>query len=97
MDFGPVRAKIDGREPYLPADLWALFPDRLVDSELGEIPEGWEVAMVGEIANQRRSVASPQEIDADTPYIALEHMPKRCIALSEWSTAAGLVKQQVQV
>ena len=49
VDFDPVRAKMDGRWrrgeslPGLPADLYDLFPDRLVDSELGEIPEGWEV------------------------------------------------------
>ena len=41
--FGPVRAKLEGREPYLPPELWDLFPDDLVDSELGEIPEGWDV------------------------------------------------------
>ena len=41
VDFGPVRAKLEGREPYLPPELWALFPDRLADSELGPIPEGW--------------------------------------------------------
>ena len=49
VDFGPVRAKLDGREPYLPPDLWSLFPDRLVDSELGEIPEGWEVRAFGQL------------------------------------------------
>ena len=43
VDFGPVRAKIEGLEPYLPPDLWDLFPDLLVDSELGEIPAGWQV------------------------------------------------------
>ena len=42
VDFGPVRAKLEGREPYLPPELWDLFPGDLVDSELGEIPEGWE-------------------------------------------------------
>ena len=36
VDFGPVRAKLEEREPYLPPELWCLFPDRLVDSELGE-------------------------------------------------------------
>ncbi|MCE5176297.1 MAG: restriction endonuclease subunit S [Caldisericales bacterium] len=50
VDFGPVRAKMEGRWrrgqslPGLPAHLFDLFPDRLVDSELGEIPEGWEVS-----------------------------------------------------
>jgi type I restriction enzyme S subunit len=59
VDFEPVRAKMEGRwqrggganhdsplQPGLPAHLYDLFPDRLVDSELGEIPEGWEVGCV---------------------------------------------------
>ncbi|MBZ0086902.1 MAG: restriction endonuclease subunit S [Thermomonas sp.] len=60
VDFEPVRAKMEGRwqrnSPLppgeglgvrgLPAHLYDLFPDRLVDSELGGIPEGWEVASV---------------------------------------------------
>ena len=56
VDFDPVRAKIDGRWrrgqslPGLPADLYDLFPDRLVPSEFGEIPEGWEVNALDEIA-----------------------------------------------
>ena len=49
VDFEPVRAKMEGRWrrgdslPGLPAEYYDLFPDRLVPSELGEIPEGWEV------------------------------------------------------
>ena len=43
VDFDPVRAKMEGRDPGLPKHLADLFPDRLVDSELGPIPEGWEV------------------------------------------------------
>ena len=53
VDFGPVRAKLEGREPYLPPELWDLFPDRLVDSELGEIPEGWEVKPLPELMDYR--------------------------------------------
>jgi type I restriction enzyme S subunit len=54
VDFEPVRAKMDGRWqegeslPGLPAHLFDLFPDCLVDSELGEIPEGWMVGTMGE-------------------------------------------------
>ena len=47
VDFGPVRAKAAGRGRYLPDALWSLFPDRLVDSEAGEIPEGWVVSTIG--------------------------------------------------
>ena len=96
VDFEPVRAKMEGRWGRgesllgLPAEHYALFPDRLVDSELGEIPEGWGVKALGEVAKQRRSGVKPEEIDAESPYIALEHMPKRCIALTQWSNADGL-------
>ena len=50
VDFGPVRAKAAGRARYLPDPLWSLFPDRLVESELGEIPEGWEVGCLGDLS-----------------------------------------------
>ncbi len=41
VDFDPVRAKMEGRDPGLPKEIADLFPDRLVDSELGRVPEGW--------------------------------------------------------
>ncbi len=43
VDFGPVRAKVEGREAYLPEEIWGLFPDSFQESELGEIPRGWGV------------------------------------------------------
>ena len=55
VDFEPVRAKMDGRWhrgeslPGLPAEHYDLFPDRLVDSEIGETPEGWEVKTLGKL------------------------------------------------
>jgi type I restriction enzyme S subunit len=55
VDFEPVRAKMEGRWrrgeslPGLPAHLYDLFPDRLVPSELGEIPEGWRAMTLGEV------------------------------------------------
>jgi len=49
VDFDPVRAKAEGRDPGLPEPLADLFPARLVDSELGEIPEGWEVRKLGDL------------------------------------------------
>ena len=49
VDFDPVRAKMEGRDTGLPSAVADLFPDRLVDSELGEIPEGWEVKALGEL------------------------------------------------
>ena len=50
VDFDPVRAKAEGRDPGLPKPLADLFPARLVDSELGEIPEGWGAKPIGGLA-----------------------------------------------
>ena len=44
VDFGPVRAKMEGHEPYLSADLWELFPSRLADNR---IPSGWRRSTIG--------------------------------------------------
>jgi type I restriction enzyme S subunit len=96
VDFEPVRAKLEGRWqrgqslPGLPAHLYDLFPDRLVDSELGEIPEGWRVGTLGDVAENLRRGVQPDCIAPNTPYIALEHMPRRCIALFDWGTADGI-------
>jgi len=42
VDFDPVRAKAEGRPTGLPAEISDLFPDSFEDSELGEIPCGWQ-------------------------------------------------------
>ena len=63
VDFEPVRAKMDDRWrrgeslPCLPAEHYDLFPDRLVPSELGEIPEGWEVKPLGECIDVTRGLS----------------------------------------
>jgi restriction endonuclease S subunit len=49
VDFDPVRAKAAGRDPVLPKEIADLFPARLVNSELGEIPEGWGVKKLGDL------------------------------------------------
>jgi type I restriction enzyme S subunit len=51
VDFDPVRAKSEGRDPGLLKHLADLFPDSFEESELGEIPEGWRVGSVYEIAS----------------------------------------------
>ena len=52
VDFDPVRAKLDGRQPAsLDADTAALFPAHFQDSPLGHIPQGWTIEPVGEVAD----------------------------------------------
>ena len=63
VHFDPVRAKMDGRWrpgeslPGLPAHLHPLFPDRLVPSDLGEVPEGWEVKALGDLLDVERGLS----------------------------------------
>lgn len=56
VDFGPTRAKMEGRPPYLAADLWSLFPDRLDDDGT---PEGWTTWTVSDIARLHTDGLSP--------------------------------------
>jgi type I restriction enzyme S subunit len=49
VDFEPVRAKADGRNPGLPAALADLFPDSLTESPLGKIPRTWGVEKLGDV------------------------------------------------
>ena len=73
VDFDPVRAKTERRDTGLPRHIADLFPDRLVDSEMGEIPEGWEVATLTERidVNPRRSLRKGQA----APYLPMANMP----------------------
>ena len=59
VDFDPVRAKMEGRHTGLPQDIADLFPDRLVNSEMGKIPEGWEVFRLDQLANHHTKTTSP--------------------------------------
>ena len=52
VDFDPVRATMAGRDTGLPKHLADLFPARLVDSELGKIPEGWIVRTLGDLCHK---------------------------------------------
>ena len=90
VDFAPVRAKMEGRHTGLPQDIADLFPDRLVDSELGEIPEGWEVASLGDVAALRRKGIDPASEASDTPYIGLADMPRGSIALTDWGETGSV-------
>lgn len=70
VDFGPVRAKMEGRAPYLPADLWQLFPDRLDDE--GK-PEGWEMVPASELI--QFNPTEPLRKGTPAPYLDMASLP----------------------
>ncbi len=51
VDFDPVRAKAEGLPTRLPPEISDLFPEELVDSEIGEIPKGWNVGALSDVAD----------------------------------------------
>ena len=71
VDFEPVRAKLEGRWqrgqslPGLPAHLYGLFPDPLVESELGEIPEGWRFFAFNDLTQQGKGSVNPGHTPED--------------------------------
>jgi type I restriction enzyme S subunit len=71
VDFDPVRAKAEGRDPGLPKPLADLFPARLVDSDLGEIPEGWEVGTLAGMSALNPEVWSKQTRPPEINYVDL--------------------------
>jgi type I restriction enzyme S subunit len=63
---------------------------QLVDSPLGEIPQGWEVKKLGDIAEDMRRNVPKGALAEPTPYVGLEHIPRRSLALDAWETATDL-------
>jgi type I restriction enzyme S subunit len=71
VDFDPVRAKAEGRDPGLPPHFADLFPDSFEDSELGEIPKGWKVGSVDDEFDLTMGQSPP----GDTYNLAGEGLP----------------------
>lgn len=58
VDFDPVRAKAEGREPDgMDAATAALFPSEFADSELGPIPKDWSVASLADHVDAERGLS----------------------------------------
>lgn len=56
---------------------------RIVD----RVPQGWERKVLGDLCVEIRELVSPDTLEPETPYIGLEHMPRRSISLNDWGRA----------
>ncbi|MGH7485173.1 MAG: restriction endonuclease subunit S [bacterium] len=96
VDFDPVRAKAEGRDPGLPQPLADLFPTRLVASELGEIPEGWGVGRFGDVVEQVRE----QEDPFSSPDVLFNHFSIPAFDEGQWPKVefgGGIKSQKTRV
>ncbi len=69
VDFDPVRAKAEGRDPGLPKPIADLFPNRLEDSEVGEIPAGWQAGSLADFV-----VLNPESWSTKTRPAVIEYI-----------------------
>jgi type I restriction enzyme S subunit len=87
VNFEPVHAKAEGRWkrgeslPGMPADMRDLWPSEFEESETGEIPAGWVVGPLGDVAGVVNEPEDPSSANALEPYIGLEHMDPHCLTL----------------
>lgn len=81
VDFDPVRAKMEGRTPTgMDAATAALFPNRLVDSELGPIPEGWRINHLSDVSVINALTLAKSDVLQTIEYIEISEVNRGNIA-----------------
>jgi type I restriction enzyme S subunit len=80
VDFDPVRAKMDGRQPIgMDAATAELFPDAFEESELGMIPKGWKVETFDRIVDILNGgtpkTSVPEYWNGNIPWFSVKDTP----------------------
>jgi len=76
VDFEPVKAKAAGAAafPSMPQQVFDALPTRFIDSDLGPVPEGWEVKAIGDVVSVKGggtpSTKNPEYWDGGVHYWA---------------------------
>ena len=72
------------------------FPGHEHTAVKNGLPEGWERKPLNAICPDLRDAANPADLEPGTPYIGLEHMPRRAITLLEWGRAEGVTSTKLR-
>jgi type I restriction enzyme S subunit len=83
VDFDPVRAKAEGRDPGLPRYLADLFPDSFEKSDLGDIPKGWESGQLANVLEQRVERCPASAETAARPYVPIDCISSKSLSLTQ--------------
>ena len=67
-----------------------------VASRFGDIPKGWEIKKVGDIAENIRRNVPKGDLDVPRPYVGLEHIPRRSLALDAWEMTTELGSNKLE-
>jgi type I restriction enzyme S subunit len=81
VDFEPVRANMENRpsESASP-EIAKLFPSEFEN----DIPKGWRISTLNDISFNHRQNVNPTEVETETAYVGLEHIPRKSLALTDW-------------
>ena len=98
VDFDPIRAKIEGLPTGLPSDISDLFPDELVESELGQIPKGWEIGEFSELVTFLNGNAFKREdwVETGVPVIKIGNVKPTLVDINGCSYVSDTVASQNQ-
>lgn len=86
IDFDPVRAKAEGREPEgMDAATAALFPAEFEQSALGSLPRGWQVAAIQDVVENVYDGphATPPEATEGPVFLGIKNLTGTSIDLAE--------------
>ena len=100
VDFDPVRAKAEGRPTGLPPEISDLFPDELVDSEVGEIPKGWCICEVRSFVKLNDQSWSKKSHPVSLEYLDLGNIKSNKISEIEtylWDEAPSRARRVLQI
>ena len=84
VDFDPVRAKAEGRPTGLPDEISELFPDSFEESELGEIPSGWESSPLSDFITEVGKKIKPSSETASNPYVPIDCISSKTLMLQDY-------------
>jgi type I restriction enzyme S subunit len=72
------------------------FPGHEHTRVVNGVPEGWRKLTLGDICADTREMVSPESLEPETPYIGLEHMPRRAISLADWGAAEQVTSSKLR-
>ena len=85
VDFDPVKAKMNGEQPEgMDAATASLFPEKLVESELGLIPEGWDILPLSSYINIKHGFAFKGE------YFSVQETGDICVTPGNFRIGGGI-------
>jgi type I restriction enzyme, S subunit len=67
-----------------------------VESELGVIPDGWNICTLADIARVVSDWVAPSDVATGSPYVGLEHLPRRATTLRAWGDIESVTSRKLR-